>query len=979
MRASLERAPDESYSALSSSNDRLRAIALLQQRAASLESEIAERKQTEQLLAEQNALLERMATGCSLDECLAEVTQAVARLSPQTRVGLLLADETRATVAAVYAAEMPSSFGDMLTATPIMDRATDPCGTALQSGQPTACSDIAQDERCSPQWREWCAANGIRACHAEPVTGVDGEPLATLMLCFDTPRSPSEWELRVTRFGAHIASIAIERDREAQALRASQERLAAVFHSTAVGVAVVTTTTRFLQVNEAFCHIVGYASEELTTGMDCAALILPDDLAALQDQIEAMLAGRIPTFDIELRLRRKDGALIWVHQSVSLARVATEQSMHLVALCHDITDRKRAEAAAAHLAAIVTSAEDAIASKTLEGIVTSWNASAERMFGYTAEEMIGQPITRLFPPDRLKEEDLILARIRSGQRIEHFETVRVTKGGRALEVALTISPIRDSAGAITGASKIVRDITARKEAERRLAESEARFGAVFNQAACGLVQADATGRMTLVNQRWCEMLGYTEAELLQKNIADVTHSASLAPTLEGVGRLATGGPDFVIEKNYLRKDGSLLPASSSVSALRGPDGAYQGLVAVVLDISARKRAEAAVRESEERFRTLADNIPTLAWMAHPDGNIFWYNQRWYDYTGTTSDSQEGWGWESVHDPEMLPEVMERWTHSLATGELFEMVFPLRGADGVYRPFLTRVQPIHDDEGRVVRWFGTNTDVSDLREAEEALRTANRRLDEFLHTATHELKTPLTAMLANLQLSERRIQRLLAASSEGTSTAPSDALQTVAQLLARNEQQTRRLTRLVDDLVDAARIQADKLEIFPVPCDLAEIVSEVVTDQRAVRPERAIDLQFVIPEGQPALVEADADRIGQVLTNYLTNALKYSPAASPVTVVLEVHSDCTPFARVWVRDEGPGIPLEEQTRIWERGHRVASIVPTSAGVGLGLGLHISREIVLRHSGQVGVESAPHEGSAFWFTLPLVRDERPCAGA
>ena len=516
----------------------------------------------------------------------------------------------------------------------------------------------------------------------------------------------------------------------------------------------------------------------------------------------------------------------------------------------DLIERRRVEAAAAHLAAIVTSAEDAIASKTLDGIVTSWNASAERMFGYTAQDMVGQSILRIIPPDRYQEEDQILARIRAGERIEHFATVRLTKDGCPIDVSLTISPIRDSAGRVIGASKIARDITE------------------------------------------------------------------------------------------------------------------------------RKRMEEAVRESEEKFRTLADNMPALAWMARPDGHIFWYNRRWYEYTGTTPESQEGWGWRSAHEPAALPQVMEQWQHSLATGEPFEMVFPLRGADGEYRPFLTRVTPLKDERGCVTRWFGTNIDISQQRATEEALLAANQLMDEFLHMATHELKTPLTALQANLQIGERRIQRLLAGipepTVEGEAADPvREAIQGVAQILGRNQRQVRRLTRLVDDLVDSARIQAGKLEIVSAPCDLAAIVREAVAEQRAVHPEREIRLQ--LPRSLPTVpVEADADRIGQVVTNYLTNALKYSPDDQPVELALHVEGTT---ARLSVRDEGPGIPAEDQARIWERGFRVAGITPSGEGVvGLGLGLHISREIVERHGGRVGVESAPGKGSTFWFTLPRPRNGR-----
>lgn len=244
----------------------------------------------------------------------------------------------------------------------------------------------------------------------------------------------------------------------------------------------------------------------------------------------------------------------------------------------------------------------------------------------------------------------------------------------------------------------------------------------------------------------------------------------------------------------------------------------------------------------------------------------------------------------------------------------------------------------------------------------ALRETNTRTDEFLSIASHELRSPLTSLKAALQLGKRRLRRI--GEQEQPIADLLSQLEVVQGLLSTAEQQVDRQDRLVGDLLDVSRIRAGKLEYHLAPCDLATIVSDAVDEQRLSWSDRIITLEA--PTGA-VTISGDAHRIGQVVTNYLTNALKYSPPGASVAVTLAVERD---HARVAVRDQGPGLTTEQMAHVWDRFHRVPGVRQQSgSGAGLGLGLHISRTIIEHHGGAVGVESAPKQGSTFWFTLPL----------
>lgn len=278
-----------------------------------------------------------------------------------------------------------------------------------------------------------------------------------------------------------------------------------------------------------------------------------------------------------------------------------------------------------------------------------------------------------------------------------------------------------------------------------------------------------------------------------------------------------------------------------------------------------------------------------------------------------------------------------------------------------------IEQLHENERRFLY------KQAEFREQEQALREANRRMEEFLGIASHELRTPLTTIKANVQLAKRRLKALM---PPGQTDSSAEKAGLAAEMLVRAERQINVLNRLVGDMIDISRIKTGKLQIHlrQEPCNLCSIVQEVTQEQRKANATRIIHM--TLPAGEKVAVVADPDRIGQVLTNYLTNALKYSPADKPVEVHLLVEDH---NARVVVCDEGQGLSLEEQQQVWQCFYQARDVtVLSGSGVGLGLGLHISQTIVELHQGQVGVESVVGQGSTFWFTLPLAQQEERIPG-
>ncbi|HZT99357.1 MAG TPA: ATP-binding protein [Ktedonobacteraceae bacterium] len=495
-----------------------------------------------------------------------------------------------------------------------------------------------------------------------------------------------------------------------------------------------------------------------------------------------------------------------------------------------------------------------------------------------------------------------------------------------------------------------------------------------------------------VQQAWWEQIPsvglgeYLQPESIAQLVAgealllDITHSASpevptyglheflVAPLRIGEQFLGVLTTDYsgAQHKYTLEEEKALLRAIGKLFALAVE---HERLLAEQTEAQAR---EATLRADHQRMVKLIELAHDAVIVRDPKSVIQFWNhgaEHLYGWTEQEAIGQVSHTLLSTHFSTAREEVDAVLAE---TGE-WEGILTHRRRDGEEVIVESRQVLVRDVQGELSAVLEINRDITARerlqQERTEALarelaaREASRRTDEFIGITSHELKTPLTTIKGNLQLARRRIRTVLReVSSESERLLR--LLEEVQTMLDRAERQVDIQNRLVRDLVDTSRIQADRLELHREPTDLVTIVRNAVEDQHFAAPARTISFQTSLLE---VSVLADAERIGQVVTNYLSNALKYSPEDSPVSVRVSVDER---EARVEVIDKGPGLSTEQQTRIWERFYRVPEIrVQSGSGVGLGLGLHICRMLIEQHGGHVGVKSTPGKGSTFWFTLPL----------
>jgi PAS domain S-box-containing protein len=581
--------------------------------------------------------------------------------------------------------------------------------------------------------------------------------------------------------------------------------------------------------------------------------------------------------------------------------------------------------------AVLQSSVEAIVTTSLDGTITAWNPAAERLFGFAAAEAIGSNIKIIIPAERREEHQAIFDWTLSDRPIENLETIRMTKDGRRMDVSIDLYTVKSNSGAIIGVAGTSRDISAQKFAEEK-------FRLAVESCPNGMVMSDRAGRIVMVNHEIERLFGYRREELIGRPIDILVPERLRAQHFQyrfeysvqprarrmGEGRNICG----------LRKDGGEIPIEIGLNPIPTREGLM--ILSVIVDTSERKQAE-------EMFRHAVEACPSGMVVVDRSGKLVMVNTEIENMFGYRRD-------ELLEQPvEILVPHGARSQHAQYREDFAAETHPRRmderrnlqgrRKDGTEFPIEVGLNPMRMAQGLMV--LAVIVDITERKRLE-------RLKDEFVSTVSHELRTPLTSIYSSLGLIMGNAAGVLP-----------DAARRLISIAHSNSQ---RLVGLVNDILDIEKLESGQLIFNLQPVEVRPLVEQTIEANRAYADTYRVKIR--LQAGSDVMVRADPGRLSQVLTNLISNAIKFSPLDGEVVVAIEPRTDVMRFS---VRDCGPGIPPEFKSRIFER-FAQADATNTKQQGGTGLGLSIVKQIVDRLGGQVGFDDAPGGGTVFHVDLP-----------
>ncbi|CAG0973042.1 partial two-component system, NarL family, sensor histidine kinase EvgS, partial [Gammaproteobacteria bacterium] len=657
-------------------------------------------------------------------------------------------------------------------------------------------------------------------------------------------------------------------------------------------------------------------------------------------------------YEIEHRIIREDnGEIRFVKAYGEAVCDESGRPVKIYGATQDITERKRVEAALseseerfrtiAHVAPVPL-----VVARLGDDSFQYVNPLAAELVGLSQAEMIGRKAADFYAEPQLRAG--IVEAVRQAGVLKNVEMRLKRADGTCFWGLFSAALARlDNEEVIISS---VKDITKRKQAEEALRDSEERFRALVTASSQIVWRCDPQGNFLDVSAGWMELTGQTKAEFQHGGWVGAIHPEDRFKAEQTRRQAFLAGKPFQTECRVRAKDGGYRWLRGICVPIFNPEDGIKEWVGAYGDVSEYKLIGNALRDSEARLRTLTASVPAMLWSASPDGVVNYASQAYYDFTGLPPESLESGEWVNMIHPEDRDWVIATWQLALQTGYAPSVEYRVLRADGTYRWFKGEAEPAYDEEGRISKWFGSIVDIDELKQLEAELMERDRQKDEFLAMLAHELQTPLAPVLIAAQLLEAR----------GKEDAE---LFDWAVGAIRHESQ--HLSRLVNELLDVARVTQGKIILKRTPFDLREMVERVVETNRLLIGEGRQQITCRVPAA-PVIVEADQARIGQVLGNLLGNALKYTPADGSISVILGFEGNA---AVLRVRDSGVGIPKTHLGQVFGLFSQIESTLDRANG-GLGVGLALAKRLIEKHGGSIEAHSeGAGRGSEFVVRLPL----------
>jgi PAS domain S-box-containing protein len=831
-----------------------------------------------------------------------------------------------------------------------------PNASAYWSAFATRERAIVQDVETDPRFAEFRAlarAVGFRSAHSTPILTRSGDALGVLSVHFKTRRRPTEAEMQLADLCARHAADAIEIAKRRQSVRESEERLLLATQTGKVGIWDWDIAANRVAWTDSLFRIHGLNPGEFAATAEAfLALVHPDDRASVSAAIRHSLDDDVP-YEMEFRAIRPDGKHIWLFTNATVVREGG-RPLRMLGTTMDITANKQAELVARdsqerfvrfmqHLPGLAWI-------KDAAGKYVYANDAAHNAFQTTPAKLYGKTDPEVFASEtarRFQENDR--AALSSDSGCQTVETLQHDDG--AVHHSLVHKfPIPGPDGAATLIGGMAIDITDRKQAEESLRTSEERFRTLADHAPVGIFQSGPDGKTVFVNKSWCSMTGLTADQAQGDGWTGALHPEDRQRVVAGWKQAVRNKVPSDAEFRFLRPDGTITWLQGNAVPLWRPEGGVAGYIGTVVDVTQRKTAEIALRESERRFRHMADHAPVMIWVTEADGRCTFLGKTWYDFTGRTPETSLGFGWIEAMHPDDRAAARRTFLAANDRHAAYSLEYRLRDRDGLYHWVIDAALPRFADEGHFLGYIGSVIDITDRKKFEEDLREADRRKDEFLAVLAHELRNPLAPIRTGLEL-----MRLA-----GDDTSAFEEVRTTM------ERQSQQMVRLIDDLLDVSRITRGAVELRKSRVELATVVENAVETSRPLIEEMGHVLDVAVPK-QPIVLEADPTRLAQIISNLLNNAAKYMPRGGRIQLSAE-RLDGT--AVISVKDSGIGIPAEMIERIFDMFTQVDGSLERSHG-GLGIGLTLVKRLVELHGGSVEARSAGvNQGSEFMVRLPAV---------